>query len=198
MPHTLESHLGRFEPHQRRLLIKKAAVYAEGLGERMFGDERRFKESGEDILHITLQRLQQGEEGYSFKDGDILLFECLCRCCRRTVRSLQSTHLGEAGAAAQEEEDDAPAELTEGAAVVFLQRRGGLIDQFLGFVKEQKLKGKQRAYSLGFPRYGLEGWDAERIAKDLRVTASTVHKYRSQLRELIEQFEVQRLRRSHL
>jgi DNA-directed RNA polymerase specialized sigma24 family protein len=197
MPHTLESHLGRFEPHQRRLLIKKAAVYAEGLGERMFGDERRFKESGEDILHITLQRLQQGEEGYSFKDGDILLFDCLCRCCRRTARSLQNRHLVETGTSAVEEEDDAPTELGESAAVAFLQRREGLVDQFLVFVKKQKLKGKQRAYSLGFSRYGLEGWDAERIARDLRVTEGTIHKYRSHLRELLEQFEVLRQRRGH-
>lgn len=197
MPHTLESHLGRFEPHQRRLLIKKAAVYAEGLGERMFGDERRFKESGEDILHITLQRLQQGEDGYSFKDGDILLFDCLCRCCRRTARSLQNGHLVATGTSAVEEEDDAPTELSESAAVAFLERRDGLVDQFLAFVKKQKLKGKQRAYSLGFPRYGLEGWDAEQIARDLRVTAGTVHKYRSHLRELLEQFEVLRQRRGH-
>jgi DNA-directed RNA polymerase specialized sigma24 family protein len=198
MPHTLESHLGRFEPHQRRLLIKKAAVYAEGLGERMYGDERRYKESGEDILHITLQRLQQGDEGYSFKDGDILLFDCLCRCCRRTARSLQSKHLVETAASAVDEEDDAPAELSENAAVAFLERRDGLVDQFLVFVKKQKLKGKQRAYCLGFSRYGLEGWDAERIARDLRVTAGTIHKYRSHLRELLEQFEVLRQRRGHL
>lgn len=197
MPHTLESHLGRFEPHQRRLLIKKAAVYAEGLAERMFGGERRFKESGEDILHITLQRLQHGEEGYRFKDGDILLFDCLCRCCRRTARSLQNRHLVEAGTSAVEEEDDAPAELSERAAVAFLERRDGLVDQFLVFVKKQKLKGKQRAYCLGFARYGLEGWDAERIARDLRVTVGTVHKYRSHLRELLEQFEVLRQRRVH-
>jgi hypothetical protein len=164
----------------------------------MYGDERRYKESGEDILHITLQRLQQGDEGYSFKDGDILLFDCLCRCCRRTARSLQSKHLVETAASAVDEEDDAPAELSENAAVAFLERRDGLVDQFLVFVKKQKLKGKQRAYCLGFSRYGLEGWDAERIARDLRVTAGTIHKYRSHLRELLEQFEVLRQRRGHL
>jgi hypothetical protein len=187
MPYALESYLGRVEPRQRRLLIKKAAVYAEGLGERMFGPKRRFTETGEDILHITLRRILEGKEGYTFKEGDILPFDCLLRCCRRTARSLQNEHLADNATAA---EDDMPAdELAESVAVAFLERRNSL-DAFLAFIKAKKLKGKQRAYSLGFPKYGQEGWEADRIAKDLRVTPGTVSKYRSSLRELLEEFEV--------
>ena len=88
-----------------------------------------------------------------------------------------------------------PHVLTEQVAVAFLQRRESL-DQFLSFMKEQKLKGKLRAYGTGFPKYGAENWDVERIARDLRVTPATVAKYRSRLREFLEEFEIQRARHS--
>ena len=79
-------------------------------------------------------------------------------------------------------------------ALQFLQRQQSL-DPFLAFVRDQKLRGKLRAYCSGFPKYGEENWDEAQIAKDLRTTTDKVGAYRARLRDLIEEFELDRLRR---
>jgi len=192
-----ESHRDRFEPREWRLMMKMSVLYAQSFRARVFGDRDRITQSGEEILSITLAKAEQGCDGYIFKDGDILFFYYLCRCCRKTVLTLQhpertdtATDLKAIG-----EDDDTPDELTERVAVAFLQRSQGL-EPFVSFMKEQKLKGKLRAYGTGFPKYGAENWDVERIAKDLRITPATVAKYRSRLREFLEEFEIKRARRS--
>jgi hypothetical protein len=193
----LESHRDRFEPREWWLIMKMSVLYAQSFRARVFGDRDRITQSGEEILSITLAKAEQGCDGYIFKDGDILFFYYLCRCCRKTVLTLQhpertdtATDLKAIG-----EDDDTPDELTERVAVAFLQRSQGL-EPFVSFMREQKLKGKLRAYGTGFPKYGAENWDVERIAKDLRITPATVAKYRSRLREFLEEFEIKRARRS--
>ena len=37
------------------------------------------------VLGITLTRIVEGCDGYVFKEGDILCFFYLCRCCRKTA-----------------------------------------------------------------------------------------------------------------
>ena len=195
MSASLESHRDRFEPQEWRLLMKMSALYAQSFRARVFGGHDRITQTGEEILSITLTRAQEGCEGYIFKDGDILFFYYLCRCCRKTVLTLQRPDLPDPADDRQpiEDDDDTPMTLTERAAVAFLQRRQSL-DGFLSFMREQKLKGKLRAYGTGFPKYGAEDWDVERIARDLRITPPTVAKYRSRLREFLEEFEIQRAR----
>jgi hypothetical protein len=196
MSASLESHRDRYEPREWWLMMKMSVLYAQSFRARVFGDHDRITQSGEEILSITLAKAQQGCEGYIFKDGDILFFYYLCRCCRKTVLMLQQPDRTDTAKdwKAIGEDDDTPDELTEQVAVAFLQRRRGL-EPFVSFMKEQKLKGKLRAYGTGFPRYGAENWDVERIAKDLRITPATVAKYRSRLREFLEEFEIQRARR---
>ena len=92
-----------------------------------------------------------------------------------------------------EEDDGAPVDLTEQAAVQYLERCRSL-DQFLAFVGAQKLRGKVRGYAGGFHKYAADDWDEQQIAKSLRVKPADVAKYRSRLRELIEEFELQRMR----
>jgi hypothetical protein len=183
-------------PHEWRRLMKMSALYAQWFGARVFSGSGRITRTGEEILGLTLARVEEGRDGYVFRDGDILFFHYICRCCRRTVLALRED--GESGPAQGappiEDDDDTPAELMETAALAFLQRRHSA-DRFLSFVKDKKLKGKLRAYATGFVKYGEEAWDIERIARDLRVTPATVGKYRSQLRELLEEFELQRMRR---
>jgi len=195
MSASLESHRDRFEPQEWRLLMKMSALYAQSFRARVFGGRDRITQTGEEILSITLTRAQEGCEGYIFKDGDILFFHYLCRCCRKTVLTLQRPAPPDAVNDQQpiEDDDDTPIALTERAAVAFLQRRQSL-DRFLSFMREQKLKGKLRAYGTGFPQYGAEDCDVERIARDLRITPPTVAKYRSRLREFLEEFEIQRAR----
>ena len=193
----LESHRDRFEPQEWRLLMKMSALYAQSFRARVFGGSDRITQTGEEIVDITLTRAREGCEGYVFRDGDILFFYYLCRCCRKTVLTLQRPDLPDAADDQQpiEDDDDTPMALTERAAVAFLQRRQSL-DRFLSFMREQKLKGKLRAYGTGFPKYGAEDWDVERIARDLRITSPTVAKYRSRLREFLEEFEIRRARHS--
>ena len=183
--------------------MMEAAVYAQTFCERMFGGHGGSAQTGEEVLGITVTRVKEGWAGYEFKDGDILFFYYLCRCCRKTILTLQ--HAGRCdgiGAALPvEDDDDTPIVLTETAALAFLQRRQSL-DLFLAFIKEQrlqdgqKLRGKLRAYATGFPRYGAENWGVDQIAKDLRITPPTVAEYRSRLREFLEEFEIQRARRN--
>lgn len=183
--------------------MKTTALYAQAFFERVVGEYEGSPQSGDDILGITVTRVREGWDGYEFRDGDILFFYYLCRCCRKTVLALQHTGIPDKVDVALpvENDDDTPVVLTEAAALAFLQRRQSL-DQFLAFIKElrledgQKLKGKLRAYGTGFPKYGAENWEVERIARDLRITPPTVAKYRSRLRELLEDFEIQRARHS--
>jgi len=177
--------------------MKVSALYAQSFRARIFGEHDRITETGEEILGITLAKMKEGCDGYVFKDGDILFFYYLCRCCRRTVLTLYRRDAAGAPESTQPVEDDdgTPVVLTEEAALAFLKRRRSL-DQFLNFVREQKLKGKMRGYATGFPKYGAENWTVDRIARDLRITDPTVAKYRSRLRELLEEFEIQRVRRN--
>lgn len=193
---SLESHRDRFTPQEWRRLIKKSALYAQLFLARASDGRDLIAQTGEEIVGITLKRVQEQHDGYAFKDGDILFFYYLCRCCRRTVHTLyQDGHSGTQEAHQPGEDDeDTSAVLTEQIAVAFLQRRQRL-DQFLAFIKDQKLKGKLKAYGAGFPKYALDKWDVEQIATALRVTSGTVVKYRSRLREFLEDFEIQRARR---
>jgi DNA-directed RNA polymerase specialized sigma24 family protein len=192
---SLASHRDRFASHEWQRLMKFAELYVESYLQRTYGGRDGIPQSGEEIVGITLQRVQEEQQGYAFRDGDILFFFFLCRCCRKTVRALHQAEPPEAIAAPSVEDDeDTPATLTEQVAVAFLQRRQSL-ELFQAFLKEQKLQGKLRAYGAGFPKYGADDWDAEQIAKDLRVTPGTVAKYRSRLRDFLEEFEIQRARR---
>jgi hypothetical protein len=190
---TLESHLARYQPRDRRLILKWSALYAEKFKQRVFGETDRTTATGEEILALTLDRIVEGSSGYAFRDADILLFYYLCRCCRTTVLALHKEAGALAPLPAEEEEEDAPIVLTEQAAVQYLERCRSL-DQFLAFVGEQKLRGKARGYASGFHKYAADGWDEQQIAKSLRVKPADVAKYRSRLRELIEDFELQRMR----
>jgi hypothetical protein len=194
MPWSLEAHLARYEPRDRRLILKWSALYAETFKQRVFGETCSNAATGEEILALTLDRIVAGSDDYAFRDGDILLFYYLCRCCRATVLELHKEAGARAVVVAAEEENDAPGVLTEQAAVQFLDRSQGL-DQFLAFVATQKLRGKVRAYASGFHKFAADGWDEQQIAKSLRVTPPNVAKYRSRLRELIEEFELQRMRK---
>ena len=195
MSWSLESHLGRFDPNERRLLLKWSALYADRFKDRVFGGTGRTAITGEEILRLTLIKIVEGSDDYVFREGDILLFHCLCRGCRRTVLALCQDGADDGSAPeAPTEEEDAPIVLTEHAAVGFLQRHQSQ-DLFLAFVKEKKLTGKLRAYASGFPQYAAERWDEAQIAKALRVTPATIASYRSRLRELIEEFELQRVGR---
>lgn len=190
-------------PPEWRVLIKKVACYADGLGPRLYGAELRYRHSGTEIASLALHFVHEGRKGCVFRDGHVLHYDFLCRACLRTAQALQRASIGAAGAQAgsmaverlleDAEDDDTPVELSEGAALHLLERRTCL-DAFLAFVKAKKLRGKLRAYSLGFPKYGADGWDGERIAKDLRVTAGTVGTYRAQLRAYLEEFEIERER----
>ena len=175
MSRSLESHRRRFEPHEWQRLLKMSALYAHRFSARVFNGHECITKTGEEILHITLARISEEHDGYSFKDGDILFFHFLCRCCRKTVLTLPHGDLGDGSNAVlpTEDEDDTPVVLTEKAAVAFLERRACL-EQFQLLIKDKKLKGKLRAYGTGFHKYGLEDWEAERIAKDFRVTPATV------------------------
>ena len=203
MSASLESHLDRFEPHEKRRLMKETALYAQSFRERVFGGDDHSTQTGDEIVGITVARVKEGWAGYEFKDGDILFFYYLCRCCRKTILTLQrpDRHDMIDAALPVENDDDTPIVLTETAALAFLQRHQSL-DQFLAFIKDhrledgQKLKGKLRAYAAGFPKYGAENWDVDQIARDLRITPPTVAKYRSRLREFLEDFEIQRARRN--
>jgi hypothetical protein len=197
MPWSLESHLNRYEPHDRRRLLKCSALYAERFKQRVFGGADHSAATGEEILALTLGKIVEGHDGYVFKDGDILLLYYLCRCCRRTVLGMyQDGHAGAVDAPPPlEDEDEAAPVLTERAAVHFLERRQGLA-QFLAFVGTKKLQGKVRAYASGFPLYAQEHWDEDRIARSLRTVPAKVATYRSRLRELLEEFELERVRNS--
>jgi hypothetical protein len=195
MPWSFQSHLDRLAPDDRRLLLKRSALYAERFKQRVFGGTGHGSATGEQILALTLGKIAEGRAGYLFRDGDILLFYYLCRCCRATVLALhrEGGCADESAPSPVEEEDEASLVLTERAAVQFLERRQALA-QFLAFVAGHKLRGKLRAFAGGFPRYAAEGWDEQQIARDLRVTPASVAKYRSRLRELLEDFELERAR----
>jgi hypothetical protein len=194
MPWSLEAHLARYEPYDRRLILKWSALYAETFKQRVFGETCNNAATGEEILALTLDRIVAGSDDYAFRDGDILLFYYLCRCCRATVLALHQEAGERAVVAPAEDENDAPVVLTEQAAAQFLDRSQAL-DQFLAFVGTQKLRGKVRAYAGGFHKFAADGWDEQQIAKSLRVMPPNVAKYRSRLRELIEEFELQRMRK---
>jgi hypothetical protein len=189
---TLEAHCALYQPREWQRLLKTSAVYAQSFQTRLCGGAEEATRTGEDILRITLEKMRAGCEGYTFKEGDILFYHYLCRCCRRTALHLHREALPDAEGVVLEE-DDALAVLTEAAAISFLDRRQAL-DVFLAFLKDRKLKGKLRAYCTGFGKYAAEGSDVARIAKDLRVTPATVMLYRSRLRELLEDFEIARTR----
>jgi DNA-directed RNA polymerase specialized sigma24 family protein len=191
----LESHLRRFDTNERRLLLKQSAIYAARFKQRVCGESGHITIDGEEILRLTLARMGEGVQGYEFRDGDILLLFCLCRCCRKTVLDLYREANKEGNTPeVPEEAEDAPLMLTEGAAATFLKHNGSL-DQFLAFAKGQGLSGKLRPYAQAFPRYAELQWSEAQIAKELRVTADTVATYRTRLRDLIEEFELQRMRR---
>jgi hypothetical protein len=191
-------------PQEWRALIKKVACYADGLGPRLYGADLKYRHSGTEIASLALGFVREGRTGYVFRHGHGLTYDFLCHACLRTARALQRAGIQDAAsqldiaaieaALAHAGDDDTPVELSEGFAVQLLERRKCL-EAFLAFVKGKKLRGKQRAYGLGFPKYGADGWDAERIAKDLRVTSSTVGTYRAQLRDYLEEFEVDQERR---
>jgi len=193
---SLESHLARYEARDRRLILKWSALYAEKFKQRVFGETGGNATTGEEILALTLDRIVEGSNGYAFRDADILLFYYLCRCCRTTVLALHKEAGAHAPLPVEEEEDGAPVVFTEQAAVQYLERCRSL-DQFLAFVGAQKLRGKVRGYAGGFHKYAADGWDEQQIAKSLRVKPADVAKYRSRLRELIEDFELQRMRKPH-
>lgn len=190
-------------PQEWRVLIKKVACYADGLGARLFGAELKYRHSGTQIATVTLNFVREAREGYVFRDGHLLYYHFLCQSCLRTAQALQRAGMGPVGTppdiTAIEQsledagDDDTPFELSERAAAHLLEQRKCL-DAFLAFVKAKKLSGKLRPYSLGFPKYGADGWDAEAIARDLRVTAGTVGKYRAQLRGFLEEFEIEQER----
>jgi len=193
----LEAHRDKFEPHEWRRLLKMSTVYAQSFEVRVCGEHSdSARAGGEEIVRLTLARMSEGQEGYTFRDGDILFFHYLCRCCRRTVLAM---HRGTGNAAAEQQtsdgegDDDASAELTERAALAFLERRQ-CSAPFQAFVKERKLRGKLRAYCAGLTKYAADG-DPERIARDLRITVRTLSDYRSRLRDLLEDFEGERVRR---
>lgn len=188
---NLEAHCALYGAHEWQRLLKTSAVYAQSFQARHCGERLEANRTGEDILRITLEKMRAGCEGYTFKDGDIVFYHYLCRCCRRTVLELNPEISG--GGHLTVGDGDAPAELTESGAVTFLDRRNAL-DEFLAFLKGKKLKGKLRAYGAGFAKYAADAWDVERIAKDLRVSPATVATYRSRLRELLEEFEIARAR----
>lgn len=199
MSWSFETYLGRLRPNEQRLLFKWSAVYAGRFKDKVFsvaGREITCAKTGEEILGLTLTNIMEGRDGFLFRGGDIVPYYYLCRCCRRTVLDLyRQTLAGEADAVIPQEEDhDTPLELTEGAALQFLLRQQTQ-EAFLAFVRDQKLRGKLRAYCSGFARYGEENWDEARIAKDLRTTTDKIGAYRARLRDLIEEFELDRLRR---
>ena len=187
---NLEAHCALYGAHEWQRLLKTTAVYAQSFQTRHCGERLEVGRTGEDILRITLEKMRAGCEGYTFKDGDIVFYHYLCRCCRRTVLELHPEVSGEGHLTV---EDDTPAELTESAAITFLHRRNAL-DEFLAFLRGKKLKGKLRAYCAGFAKHAGDAWDVEQIAKDLRVTPATVATYRSRLREFLEEFEIARVR----
>lgn len=189
---SLASHRDRFASHEWQRLMKVAEVYVYSYRQRTYGGRDGIANSCEEIVGITLKRVQEQHQGYAFRDGDILFFFYLCRCCRKTVHTLHRAEQPDV-APSVEDDEDTPAVLIEQVAVAFLERRQSL-ELFQAFIKEQKLQGKLRAYGTGFPKYGAENWDAEQIAKDLRVTPGTVAKYRSRLRDFLEEFEIQRAR----
>lgn len=190
---NIELHREKFGPHVWRRLLKMSAVYAQSFEARVCGgDVGATRAGGERILRLTLSRIVEGRDGYAFRDGDILFFHYLCRCCRKTALELRdAAPVPAATPPSGEGEDDEPVTLTERAALAFLQRRQALA-QFQAFAREQKLKGKLRAYCAGLEKYAADG-DAERIARDLRVTVETLGRYRSRLRDLLEDFEGERL-----
>jgi hypothetical protein len=195
MSWSLQLHLDRFAPQDRRLILKRSALYAEGFKQRVFGAAGHGTLTGEEILTLTLGKIAEQRDGYVFRDGDILLFYYLCRCCRATVLALHEDSAADgAKAPTSAEEDEAPPVLTELAAAKFLERHHALA-QFLTFVGTRPLRGKFRAYASGFHRYAAENWDEQQIARSLRVTPADIAKYRSRLRELIEDFELQREQR---
>ena len=194
MPWSLEAHLERFAPHDRRLLLKRSALYAEEFKQRVFAGTDDCATTGEEILALTLGKIVEGDDGYAFREGDILLFYCLCRCCRKTILTLHRDGSCDRDEVSppQMDEDTAPV-LTERAAAQFLERRQDLA-RFLTFVGTKKLQGKQRAYVNGFHKFAAENWDEDQIARSLRTTPASVASYRSRLRELLEEFELQRVR----
>lgn len=190
---------GHRTPHEWRVLMKKVACYANGLGPRLYGSELAYRQSGSEIASLALSFVREQRKGYVFRDGHVLYYYFLCHACLKTARALQQVGGQDADSQrdvallAAGEDDDTPLELRESVALAFLERHQCL-DAFLTFVKEKKLKGKLKAYGQGFPKYGAEGWDGARIAKALRLDADTIAEYRSQLREFLEDFEIMRER----
>jgi hypothetical protein len=184
-------------PQEWRVLIKRVACYADGLGQRLYGADLEYRHSGTQVAALTLDFVREARKGYAFRDGHVLYYDFLCQACLRTAQALQRASVEPATAIEQclaDAEDDTPLELTEGAAVGSLERRTSL-EAFLVFVRAKKLKGKLRGYSLGFAKYAADGWDAEAIARDLRMTEAAVGKCRAQLREFLEEFEIEEERR---
>ena len=193
----LESHRDRFEPREWWLIMKMSVLYAQSFRARVFGDRDRITQSGEEILSITLAKAEQGCDGYIFKDGDILFFYYLCRCCRKTVLTLQHPERDRHG---NRLEGDRGRRRHARRADRTGRRRFPATEPRPGAVRvvheRAEAQGQAARLGTGFPKYGAENWDVERIAKDLRITPATVAKYRSRLREFLEEFEIKRARRS--
>lgn len=193
---SMEAHRDKLAPLEWQRLLKVSAIYAQSFEMRVCGEDQGAERAGgEEILRLTLSRIAAGCEGYAFRDGDILFFHYLCRCCRRTVLGLHPDKAIRLEASLQpaESSSDTPAELTEQAALAFLERRNAFAG-FQAFTRERKLRGKLRAYCVGLAKYAADR-DPEWIARDLRITVGTLGRYRSRLRELLEDFESERIRR---
>ena len=170
MSASLESHLGRFKPHERRRLMKETAVYAQSFCERMFGGHDGRAQTGEEVLGITVTRVKEGWAGYDFKDGDILFFYYLCRCCRKTMLTLQHAGRGDGIDARRRSKRTTIRRSCSPRRRPCIPGAAPEPGSVPGFRQEQnsrtkKLKGKLRAYASGFPKYGAEGWDEQQIAK---------------------------------
>src|SRR5262245_62135189 len=85
-------------PQEWRVLIKKVACYAEGLGYRLFGSSLKYRHSGTEIATLTLTLVQSQRKGYVFRDGHGLYYDFLCQACVRTARALQAACSRQPGA----------------------------------------------------------------------------------------------------
>jgi RNA polymerase sigma factor (sigma-70 family) len=193
---VVESYLAAKSAEERARSIKKVAIYVKGYIKRAYGEARRFSESEEDIVQETIERILADWPGYRFREGDILFHYYLCRCCRKTVLSLQRRYGQQKNQAnaltatrpeLTDDDNGVADELTEDAALQFFHRRGR-IEEFMDFVERKSLGGKQRRYVRRFVQYAQQGWSTEQIAAELRIKVGVVRTYRSRLRVSIQDF----------
>jgi DNA-directed RNA polymerase specialized sigma24 family protein len=193
---VFESYLAAKSATDRARSIKNVAIYTRGFVGRRYGEAKRFPETEEDIVQETITRILAEWEGYLFRDGDILYHYYLCRCCRKTVLSLQRRYaqqknqanaLTANGPELSDTDESVADELTEDAALQFFHRVGR-INEFLAFLERKTIRGKLRHYARRFVKYAEEGWSTEDIAADLKCKLGVVRTYRSRLRHLIQDF----------